>query len=115
MGRALRVPCLPMGTTTDLTMQQVQHVAALARLALTDEEMIAIGKDLKAILNHVDKLSEVDVTGVKPLASPHSHCSRLHDDMAEPPLAAKTVLDLAPATEGDFIAVPKVLTGGGDA
>lgn len=104
-----------MSTPPDLTMQQVQHVAALARLALSDEEMIAIGKDLKAILHHVDKLSAVDVTGVEPMTSPHSHCSRLHTDVAEPPLSAETVLDLAPATEGTLIAVPKVLTGGGDA
>jgi aspartyl-tRNA(Asn)/glutamyl-tRNA(Gln) amidotransferase subunit C len=104
-----------MSTRPELSLQQVQHVAVLARLELSEDEAIAIGEDLKAILHHVDRLLEVDVTGVEPMASPHSHCSRLHGDTPEPPLAAETVLDLAPEREGDYIAVPKMLDGGGAA
>ena len=104
-----------MSTTPELTMQQVQHVAALARLALSADELQAIGKDLKAILHHVDRLAEADVSEVEPMTSPHSHCSRLHGDTPEPPLNAETVLKLAPAQEGAFVAVPKVLDGGGAA
>ncbi|MDP6987355.1 MAG: Asp-tRNA(Asn)/Glu-tRNA(Gln) amidotransferase subunit GatC [Phycisphaerales bacterium] len=104
-----------MRSTPELSLQQVQHVAALARLALSEDELAAIGKDLKAILHHVDRLSEVDVSGVEPMTSPHSHCSRLHSDVPQPPLSGETVRSMAPDREGDFIAVPKVLDGGGAA
>jgi aspartyl-tRNA(Asn)/glutamyl-tRNA(Gln) amidotransferase subunit C len=104
-----------MSTTPELSLQQVQHVAALARLALSEPELKRVQEDLKSILRHVDRLSEVDVTGVEPMASPHSHCSRLHGDTPAVPLPAETVLELAPEREGEYIAVPKVLDGGGAA
>ncbi|MDP7069968.1 MAG: Asp-tRNA(Asn)/Glu-tRNA(Gln) amidotransferase subunit GatC [Phycisphaerales bacterium] len=102
-----------MNTNQPLDQQQVRHVAALARLRLTDEALIGLERDLQAILRHVDLLAEVDVTGVEPMTSPHGHCSRLHTDEPTDPLPASEVLGIAPSTEGDFISVPRVLDGGG--
>lgn len=112
---AAEVPCSPMNAPPELSLQQVQHIAALARLALSEDEFVAIGEDLKAILHHVDRLSKVDVSGIEPMSSPQSHCSRLHSDRPQQPLPVETVLNLAPDQEGDYIAVPKVLDGGGAA
>ncbi len=109
---AAEVPCSPMNAPAELSLQQVQHIAALAHLALSEDEFVAIGEDLKAILQHVHRLSKVDVRGVEPMSSPHSHCSRLHGDIPQQPLPVETVLNLAPEREGDYIAVPKVLDGG---
>ncbi|MCP4758268.1 MAG: Asp-tRNA(Asn)/Glu-tRNA(Gln) amidotransferase subunit GatC [Planctomycetes bacterium] len=98
-----------------LDQQQVRHVAALARLALTEEELAGLEQDLQAILHHVDRLAEVDVSDIEPMNSPHGHCSRLHDDEPTEPLPVAAVLEMAPATEADFISVPRVLDGGGAA
>ncbi len=102
-------------TPTGLTEQQVRHVAGLARLSLTTEELHAVADDLRSIIGFVDRLAQVDVEGVEPMASPHGHSNRLHDDTPIDPLPQQTVLDAAPLREGDYIAVPKVLDQGGDA
>ncbi len=104
-----------MDTNQPLDQQQVRHVAALARLALTDEELVSLERDLQAILHHVDRLAEVDVSDTEPMNSPHGHCSRLHDDDPAPPLPVAEVLAMAPAVEDEFISVPRVLDGGGAA
>ncbi|MDP7029921.1 MAG: Asp-tRNA(Asn)/Glu-tRNA(Gln) amidotransferase subunit GatC [Phycisphaerales bacterium] len=101
-----------MSTPEQLGAAQVRHIAALARLELSDQEASEIQRDLEGILEYVAKLTDVDVTGVEPLASPHGHCSRLHQDQPEPPLPGAAVLQMAPAREGDYISVPKVLGGG---
>ncbi len=102
-----------MSTPEQLGPTQVRHIAALARLELSDQETSEIQRDLEGILEYVARLADVDVTDVQPLVSPHGHCSRLHADDPQPPLPAETVLEMAPAREGDYISVPKVL-GGGD-
>lgn len=100
-----------MSQRDELDLEQVRHVAALARLALSDKELTAIESDLKAILAYVDLLASVDVEGVEPLATPHGHVNRLHDTQPEPPLARASILTNAPETEGDYLSVPKVLDG----
>ena len=104
-----------MNENKQLGPTQVRHVAALARLEISDEELGRIEHDLKAILQHVDRLRDVDVDGVEPLNSPHGHCSRLHPDVPQTPLSAEAVMAMAPAREGDYISVPKVVDGGGAA
>ena len=103
---------LHMPEHSDLDLQQVKHAAALARLNLTDEELVAIHSDLASILTHIDQLAKVEVDGIEPMSSPHGHCSRLHDDEIETPIPRQIVLDMAPATEGPAILVPKVLDDG---
>lgn len=104
-----------MNENEQLGPTQVRHVAALARLQISDKELGMIEHELKAILHHVDRLGDVDVDGVEPLNSPHGHCSRLHPDVPDTPLPVDAVLAMAPAREGDYISVPKVLDGGGAA
>lgn len=95
------------------TLADVTRVARLSRLALDDAGLEAARHDLTAILEHVAALGTLDVEGVEPMARPHDQVNRLAEDIPGPTLDRRTVLDLAPAVEGDYIAVPKVLGEGG--
>jgi len=94
-----------------ITPQDVQDVAKLARLAIDDARQRKLAGQLEMILGYVDKLSQVDVTGVEPMA----HALPLHnvfrEDVVEPSLPLEKVLQNAPDTDGPFFKVPKVLGG----
>jgi aspartyl-tRNA(Asn)/glutamyl-tRNA(Gln) amidotransferase subunit C len=92
-----------------LTREEVVHVAKLARLALGDEEIEQFRDQLSSVLDHLEALQAIDVRGVEPLAHPLGVTSRLADDRPEPTLPLATVLEMAPAAEDRYIAVPKVL------
>jgi aspartyl-tRNA(Asn)/glutamyl-tRNA(Gln) amidotransferase subunit C len=92
-----------------LTTEQVGHVARLARLRLTGEAVERYRAELSAVLTHMAMLRELDVSGVKPLCSPHDATNRLAEDANGRSLPLEVVLRNAPAVEGAFIAVPKVL------
>ena len=95
------------------TLADVARVARLSRLALEDDGLVAAQADLTAILGHVATLSTLGVEGVEPMARPHDQVNRLAEDEPGPVLDRRVLLDLAPAVEGDYIAVPKVLGEGG--
>ena len=92
-----------------LSLDEVRHVAKLARLRLTDEQLEKYRGQLSAVLDHIAKLSELDVEGVEPMAHPSDLVNRLDDDNVSEPLAVEKVLAIAPATEQGYLAVPKVL------
>lgn len=93
--------------------QEVRHVAKLARLACTDEEIVRLTAQLGAILDYVAQLQEIDTTDVEPLA----HCLPIsnvfRDDAVRPSLSNEEALANAPDRDGEFFAVPKVLGDGG--
>ena len=97
-----------------LTMEQVRHVAKLARLALSEEELARFGPQLESILAYIDKLAEVDTSNVEPMA----HALPLHnvfcEDVIEPSLPLEEVLKNAPQTDGPFFKVPKIIGGDED-
>ncbi len=93
-----------------LTLDEVRHVAKLARLRLTDDQLEQYRGQLSKILDHIAKLNELDVEGVEPMAHPGDVTNRLDDDEVGASLDVEQVLTLAPATETHFLAVPKVLT-----
>lgn len=91
----------------------VRRVASLARLHLNEGQAEALAADLAAILGHVERLRTLDVEGVEPMTSPIEPGNRWED--GETPgetLANDIVTGLAPASDGPFIAVPKVLDDG---
>lgn len=100
-------------TGTAPSLEDVARVAVLSRLALDPEDLQAAQNDLTIILEHVATLATLDVEGVEPMPRPHEIVNRLAEDEPGPTLDRAVLLDLAPATEGDFIAVPKVLGEGG--
>jgi aspartyl-tRNA(Asn)/glutamyl-tRNA(Gln) amidotransferase subunit C len=94
---------------------QVRHVAKLARLELTDQEVAAFSTQLSAILEYVQKLNELDTTGLEPLA----HCLAIHnvfrEDQVKPSLPPQQVLANAPDRDEQFFRVPKILDDGSGA
>jgi aspartyl-tRNA(Asn)/glutamyl-tRNA(Gln) amidotransferase subunit C len=88
---------------------QVRHVAHLARLKLTDEEVERFAGQLSAILDYVEQLNEVDTTDVPPTAHALPIHNVLRDDVAQPSLTPDEALANAPQREGDYFALPKVL------
>jgi aspartyl-tRNA(Asn)/glutamyl-tRNA(Gln) amidotransferase subunit C len=94
--------------TTDL----VRHVAKLSRIALTEAEIEKTRIDLSIIFSHIDKLKEVDTSGVEPLDHPNELLNRDRDDKVGATLSQQQVLENAPAVRGMYIDVPKVLGEG---
>lgn len=94
-----------------LTRSEVLGIARLARLQLSDEECDALGRELGAILEHMETLSEVDTAGVEPLAHAVPMDLRLRPDDVEPSLPAAEALGQAPAQKDDHFQVPKIIDG----
>ncbi len=86
-------------------------MARLARLHLDDATIESYRTQLASVLTHIARLGNVDTAGVDPMAHPLDTVNRLDDDEPGPVLTLDQVLLNAPAREGDFIAVPKVLGG----
>lgn len=92
-----------------LTEEQVRHVARLARLALSPEELTRYGAQLSAILDAVDALSQVDTTGVPPTSAVGAATPHLRDDVVAGEVGTKTALANAPQVQGTSFAIPKVI------
>lgn len=97
-----------------ITLDQARHVAKLARLSLTEEELQRLTPQLESILAYIDKLSELDVSGVEPMAHAASMHNVLREDTVGPTLPLDEVLRNAPQTDGPFFKVPKVIGGDED-
>lgn len=89
-----------------ITREQVLHVAKLARLALTDEEVERLGAQLDAILEAVSKVSELDLADVPPTSHPLDLVNVLGDDEPRPSLDRDAALALAPEAEDGAFKVP---------
>jgi aspartyl-tRNA(Asn)/glutamyl-tRNA(Gln) amidotransferase subunit C len=96
-----------------LTRADVEHVAFLARLRLTDEELDRLEGQLNHILDQFAKLSELDTSAIPPTAQTIELENILREDVARPSLSVADVLTNAPRTDGDFIIVPPILGGDG--
>lgn len=94
---------------SDLTRDEVDHVARLARLALSDEERARYQKQLGAILGYVAKLRELDTAAMPPSAAILPLDDVMEDDEPRPSLTIEEVLANAPRSEDGFFRVPAVL------
>ena len=93
-----------------LTRADVEHVAYLARLGLTPDELARLEGQLNHILDQYAKLAELDTDAIPPTAQTIELENILRDDVAEPSLPVDAVLANATAREGDFFLVPPILT-----
>jgi aspartyl-tRNA(Asn)/glutamyl-tRNA(Gln) amidotransferase subunit C len=96
-------------TEHSLTRAEVEHVARLARLALTDDELDSLTTELGAILEHAAQVSALDTAGVPPTAHPLPLVNVFRADATCPGLARDEVLAEAPAAEGGRFRVPRIL------
>ncbi len=92
-----------------LDRNEVERIAALVRIALTEEEMETLGEQLSDILEQFQALSELDTSGVAPTAHPVQLESVMRDDDAAGSLEPEEVLRNAPRRDGDFFRVKPVL------
>jgi aspartyl-tRNA(Asn)/glutamyl-tRNA(Gln) amidotransferase subunit C len=87
----------------------VRYVANLARLALSDEEVVTFQAQLDAILGHFETISALDVNGIEPTAHPAPVFGRMRPDEPHPCLSPDAVLQNAPDQAQGQIRVPKVV------
>ena len=92
-----------------LTLDEVRHVARLARLRLDEEELALMQQQLSKILDYVDILQQVDVTDVPPTAQVTDVVNVVRPDEVRPSLPVEEALAGAPHREGNFFKVKPVL------
>ena len=95
-----------MSATAELN---IDRIAQLARIALTPEEKLKFSAQLVDVLANIEKLSQVDVTGVEPTAHAFPVYNVWADDVAQPGLSVEDALRNAPAQRDHMIVVPKVV------
>ncbi len=94
-----------------LSKAQVEHIARLARLNLTPEEIERYTTELTVILDHIDQLKSVETDGVEPQNQFITAENVFREDIAEPSLPRDKALANAPQQDGEFFLVPKVIGG----
>lgn len=100
-----------------VSLEDVQHVADLANLELTPDELPRMAHDLNAILGHIAQLSELDTTQIEPMAqvaevlgiAPPLAGQSLRADVIKPSIDRAAVTSQAPESDGRFFKVPKVI------
>jgi aspartyl-tRNA(Asn)/glutamyl-tRNA(Gln) amidotransferase subunit C len=92
-----------------LTIEEVEHIAGLARLKLTDEEKARYREQLSAILDYAARLQSLDTTGIPPTSSVLPPRTVLRPDEPRPGLRREDLLANAPETTDDQFRVPPVL------
>jgi aspartyl-tRNA(Asn)/glutamyl-tRNA(Gln) amidotransferase subunit C len=92
-----------------LTPETVTHVARLARLTLSENEVALFTRQLNDILKYVEKLQELDTTGVHPMAHVLELNNAFREDEIQPSLPVEKSLQNAPQQEQSAFAVPRVI------
>ena len=87
----------------------VENLARLSRLQFNDSEKTEIKKDLQRMIHFVEKLNELDTTGVEPLLHMSSNVNVLREDIEEGSVSRAEGLKNAPSSDGIFFKVPKVI------
>jgi aspartyl-tRNA(Asn)/glutamyl-tRNA(Gln) amidotransferase subunit C len=91
-----------------ISEEQVRHVANLARLGLTDDEIVKMGGQLDAILDSIEKIQELDLADVPPTANPLDLSNVLRPDERRPEFSQEEALSQAPERVDDLFAVPRI-------
>jgi len=95
-----------------ISREDVEHVAALARLGLTDDEIDLMQGQLNRILEAVNQLQSVDTSSVGPTATVIQLENVMRDDVARPSMDREATLANAPLREGPMLRVPVILEEG---
>ncbi|HEX3011650.1 MAG TPA: Asp-tRNA(Asn)/Glu-tRNA(Gln) amidotransferase subunit GatC [Syntrophomonadaceae bacterium] len=92
-----------------LTIKEVEHVALLARLSLTDDEKLVFSRQLSQILDYVDQLNELDTDDVEPLTHILPVFNVFRDDIVRSGSPREEILSNAPLLEENQYKVPKII------
>jgi aspartyl-tRNA(Asn)/glutamyl-tRNA(Gln) amidotransferase subunit C len=106
-----------VATAGKVTVEQVRHVAELANLELTADEVPRMQRDLNAVLGYIAQLNELDTAGVAPMAQVgemlggliETDGALLRGDTVRPSIDRAAVMAAAPESDGRFFKVPKVI------
>jgi aspartyl-tRNA(Asn)/glutamyl-tRNA(Gln) amidotransferase subunit C len=93
----------------EITQKEVENVAKLARLELSDDEKVTFARQLSAILTYMDQLKTLDTTGVEPTATVLPTDNVFRDDEVRPSLPQEKALSNAPDQLDGFFRVPRIL------
>src|SRR5215210_1417982 len=105
------MPPLSLRAMATLSREDVEHVAFLARLGLTEEELGRLEGQLNHILDQYATLAELDTDAIPPTAQTIELENILREDVARPSMPPEDVLANAPECEGEFFVVPAILGG----
>ncbi len=92
-----------------ITPEEVSHVANLARLRLSPEEVETMARQLDDILTYVAKLNELDTEGITPTTHAISIVNAFREDEVKPSLDREKTLANGPQQNGEFFVVPKII------
>ncbi len=92
-----------------LTQEEVRHVAMLARLGLSDDEVERMRTQLGDLISYINMLDAVDTSSIAPTAQILSQSNILREDTARPSLTSEDVFRNAPGKEGEFFRVPAIM------
>ena len=98
-----------MAAELKITMKEVDHVARLARLTLSDAEKERMRRELDGILSYIDKLRAPDTAGVPPTSHAVPMTNVMREDEPRPSLPREDMLANAPDPAGEFFRVPKII------
>jgi aspartyl-tRNA(Asn)/glutamyl-tRNA(Gln) amidotransferase subunit C len=96
-------------TEPRISREEVEYVARLARLALSDEEKERMRRELDAILAYIDKLRTLDITGVEPTSHAVPLTNVMRDDDPRPSFPLDEMLANAPDPTGGYFRVPRII------
>jgi aspartyl-tRNA(Asn)/glutamyl-tRNA(Gln) amidotransferase subunit C len=96
-------------TDPKITLKEVEHVARLARLELTDADKERMRRELDGILAYIDKLRALDTDGVEPTSHAVPMTNVMREDAVQPSFPQSEMLANAPDRSGEFFRVPKII------
>jgi aspartyl-tRNA(Asn)/glutamyl-tRNA(Gln) amidotransferase subunit C len=91
-----------------ITTKDVEHVAKLARLEITEEEKVKFSKQLGDILEHVEEMNKIDTTGVEPMSHAIPFVNVMREDKVAYENTKEELMSNAPSEEDGFFRVPKI-------
>lgn len=92
-----------------LTREEVLHVARLARIGLTEEEIEKYQVQLKKLLDEVEKIKDVELKSDDKLIAPITHTTELREDVAGEMLDPEEIMKNVPVSNGNFVEVPVMI------
>ncbi|MDO4927713.1 MAG: Asp-tRNA(Asn)/Glu-tRNA(Gln) amidotransferase subunit GatC [Corynebacterium sp.] len=93
----------------EISRDEVAHLAKLARLALSEEELDQFAEQIDGIIANVSAVQQVAANGVEPMSHPHAITNPMREDVVDQRLTPEQALDQAPHVEEQRFAVPQIL------
>jgi len=94
---------------TTISTSDIQHLASLSSLALTDDEVDGLRQDLENIIGYIEQLGELDTAGVEPTYQVTGLENVWREDEVKPGISRDELLELAPEKQNNQVKVPQVL------